>query len=167
MWAFHLRLVLTGTICSVYVLNLLAVAEYCSSVFTLVTRLSRTHNLVASFRKVKDFWEMMLSKGGAQICIALYFKTDCRGILFYQLQKLISPLEAAFFSCEKSLNILKVPGPLPVLAAEKTHLSTLRDVELLCYDVNRGHATTIHYGSQAFIYTHSFSLPIGVCSDCC
>lgn len=62
---------------------------------------------------------MMPSKGGVQICIALYFKTDCSGISFYQVQKLISPLETAF-SCEKSLSSLKVSEPLPVLAAGKT-----------------------------------------------
>lgn len=100
MWAFHLRLVLTGTICSVYVLNLLAVAQCCSAVFTLVTQLSRTRNLVASLLKVKHLWEMMLSKGGVQICIELYFKIDCSGISFHQVQKLISPLGTAF-SCGK------------------------------------------------------------------
>lgn len=123
MWALHLRLVLTGTICSVYVLNLLAVAQCCSSVFTLVTRLSRTPTLVGSLLKVKDFWELILSKGGAQICIALYFKTDCGGMSFYHVQKLISPLETASF-CEKSLNSPQLPEPLPVLAAEKTSVLT-------------------------------------------
>lgn len=110
MRPFHLRLVLTGTICSVCLRNLPAGAQYRSSVFTLVTQPGRTHNLVASLLKVKHFWETTLSRGGAQICITFYFKIDCSGIWFYQVKKLISPLATAFpVEKKKSLNSLKVP----------------------------------------------------------
>lgn len=111
MWAFHLRLLVTGTICSEYILNLLAVAQYCSSVFALVAQLSRTPNLVASLRKVKHVWEMTLSKGGAQICIALYFKIDCSGISFYQVHKLISPLGKNPSTALKCLNLCVLRRP--------------------------------------------------------
>lgn len=67
---------------------------------------------------------MMPSKGGAQICIALYFKIDCGGSSFDHIQKLISPLKTAFLGRRKiPLKSLKVPEPSPVPAAERPQYS--------------------------------------------